>query len=152
MAESAEGAKLQSAEGAKLQRTASEDSSLGKASATGSHQFLVILSKQQAMDIYTMRSPDFTTDANLKVKIPFARICLSSRPRAAPLPLHIQEPQIADVVCLQAVAGKSSMVAEMYGVSPKTVRAYHPPQRKLLPLHHGRLLLPLPGGVSFDAH
>jgi hypothetical protein len=47
----------------------------------------VILSKQQAMDIYTMRSPDTTVDPDLKM-----------------------------------VAGKSSMVAEMYGVSPKTVR------------------------------
>mmetsp|Transcript_19614 Transcript_19614/g.48132 ORF Transcript_19614/g.48132 Transcript_19614/m.48132 type:complete len:592 (+) Transcript_19614:318-2093(+) len=51
------------------------------------HPFLVILSKQQALDIYSMRSPTTTNDTTL-----------------------------------QAVAGKSSMVAEMYGVSPKTIR------------------------------
>jgi len=69
----------------KIQRPSSAAG--GDSSSGSSHQFLVILSKQQAMDIYTMRSPDTTVDPDLKV-----------------------------------VAGKSSMVAEMYGVSPKTVR------------------------------
>mmetsp|Transcript_38222 Transcript_38222/g.93027 ORF Transcript_38222/g.93027 Transcript_38222/m.93027 type:complete len:644 (-) Transcript_38222:257-2188(-) len=52
----------------------------------GKHPFVVILSKQQATDIYMMRSPDTTTDE------------------------------------FKDVAGKSSMVAEMYRVSPKTIR------------------------------
>jgi len=69
----------------KIQRPSSAAG--GDSSSGSSHQFLVILSKQQAMDIYTMRSPDTTVDPDLKV-----------------------------------VAGKSSMVAEMYGVSPKTIR------------------------------
>mmetsp|Transcript_23643 Transcript_23643/g.45919 ORF Transcript_23643/g.45919 Transcript_23643/m.45919 type:complete len:664 (-) Transcript_23643:236-2227(-) len=55
--------------------------------AGGKHPFVVILSKQQATDIYMMRSPETTSDPALK-----------------------------------AVAGKSSMVAEMYRVSPKTIR------------------------------
>eukprot|EP00284_Hemiselmis_tepida_P009890 CAMPEP_0174927966 /NCGR_PEP_ID=MMETSP1355-20121228/22666_1 /TAXON_ID=464990 /ORGANISM="Hemiselmis tepida, Strain CCMP443" /LENGTH=598 /DNA_ID=CAMNT_0016174105 /DNA_START=290 /DNA_END=2082 /DNA_ORIENTATION=- len=52
----------------------------------GKHPFVVILSKQQATDIYMMRSPETTTDE------------------------------------FKDVAGKSSMVAEMYRVSPKTIR------------------------------
>lgn len=51
------------------------------------HPLLIVLTKQQAIDIYSMRSPETTRDPALK-----------------------------------AVAGKSSMVAEMYGVAPKTIR------------------------------
>lgn len=58
-----------------------------EASGGNKHPFPVILSKQQAINIYSMRSPDTTSDP-----------------------------------ALQVVAGKSSMVAEMYSVSPKTIR------------------------------
>lgn len=58
-----------------------------ESSGGNKHPFIVILSKQQALDIYSMRTADTTSDPALK-----------------------------------AVAGKSSMVAEMYGVSPKTIR------------------------------
>ena len=78
---------------------------------------MVILSKEQAIDIYSMRSPETTRDAALKVNMH----CFTKREAPVSSGANLPHPTV------QTVAGKSSMVAEMYGVSPKTVTApLHP--------------------------
>jgi hypothetical protein len=135
-------------------KSASADSSTG----TGNkHPFLVILTKQQAMDIYSMRSPTTTRDPKLQVRVSRTGFLLIERifgdwkldhcPSPPSCSTNHTTLNFASFPCdsgpvlalrakvtishslfwgfrtwHQAVAGKSSMVAEMYGVSPKTIR------------------------------